>query len=92
MELIDELEQTPRGVYGGGIGYFSWSGDADFAIVIRTATIERGEPDELTVRAGAGIVADSDPASEYEETETKMDGVLAAVERVSEPRTAENYR
>jgi anthranilate synthase component 1 len=89
MELIDELEQTPRGLYGGGVGYFSWAGDADFAIVIRTATIEQGDPDEVTVRAGAGIVADSDPAREFDETEAKMDGVLAAIEQLTAPQPAE---
>jgi len=83
MEIIDELELTPRGVYGGGVGYFSWSGDAELAIVIRTATIDHsGEEDEITVQAGAGLVADSDPTSEYEETEQKMDGVLAAIDRI----------
>ncbi|MFC6989319.1 anthranilate synthase component I [Haloplanus sp. GCM10025708] len=86
MELIDALEREARGVYGGGVGYYSWGGDADFAIVIRTATVEHGDgegaPDRITVQAGAGIVADSDPAAEYEETEQKMDGVLAAVERI----------
>jgi anthranilate synthase component 1 len=95
MEIIDDLEERPRGVYGGGVGYFSWSGDADFAIVIRTATVERGAgvdgTDRVTVRAGAGIVADSDPEGEYEETEQKMDGVLAAlrdIETESEPTEA----
>ena len=98
MEIIDDLEAAPRGVYGGGVGYFSWSGDADFAIVIRTATIEHGgadgdgvdgdlngasaSDDLITVQAGAGLVADSDPTSEYEETEQKMDGVLTAIERL----------
>ncbi|WP_336343160.1 anthranilate synthase component I [Halalkalicoccus ordinarius] len=82
MEIIDELELEPRGLYGGGVGYCSWTGDADMAIVIRTATIEHGDPDRVTVRAGAGIVADSDPAAEYEETESKMDGVLEAIERI----------
>jgi anthranilate synthase component 1 len=83
MEIIDDLERTPRGVYGGGVGYYSWTGDADFAIVIRTATVDRsGEADVTTVQAGAGIVADSDPAAEYEETEQKMRGVLDAVERI----------
>jgi anthranilate synthase component 1 len=81
MEIVDALETSPRGVYGGGVGYFSWDGDADFAIVIRSATVDHAAR-ETTVRAGAGIVADSDPASEYEETEAKMDGVLAAVERI----------
>ena len=84
MEIIDSLEPEPRGIYGGGVGYYSWTGDADFAIVIRTATVEHGDPDAVTVRAGAGIVADSDPAAEFDETEQKMDGVLAAVDRIVE--------
>jgi len=82
MELLDDLEVRPRGVYGGGVGYISWTGDTDTAIVIRTATVEHGDTDRISVRAGAGIVADSDPASEYEETEQKMGGVLDAVERI----------
>ncbi|MFB6162917.1 MAG: anthranilate synthase component I [Halococcoides sp.] len=82
MEIIDDLEATPRGPYGGGVGYFSWDGDADMAIVIRSATVEAGDPDRVTVQAGAGIVADSDPASEYEETEQKMGGVLDAIEAI----------
>jgi len=100
MEHIHALEASPRGIYGGGVGYFSWTGDAEFAITIRSATVEHGdarsdsaeratggqsEPratDTLRVRAGAGIVADSDPAAEYDETEAKMDGVLAAVDRI----------
>jgi anthranilate synthase component 1 len=107
MEIIDALEREPRGVYGGGVGYYSWTGDADFAIVIRTATVEAGvgsggedrdgctpsRPEDLiTVQAGAGIVADSDPTSEYEETEKKMDGVLAALERIEEPPERERER
>jgi anthranilate synthase component 1 len=88
MEIIDELERTPRGPYGGGVGYVSWQDDADFAIVIRSATVEElgdGQVDEsqrITVQAGAGIVADSDQTSEYEETEKKMDGVLTALEDI----------
>ncbi len=83
MEIIDEVEATPRGPYGGGVGYVSWSDDADFAIVIRSATVEdRGDEDRIAVRAGAGIVADSEPAAEYEETEQKMDGVLAALDAI----------
>lgn len=90
MEIIDDLETEPRGLYGGGVGYYSWTGDADFAIVIRTATVENGTPADvpgsqrITVRAGAGLVADSDPTAEYEETEKKMGGVLAALERIEE--------
>jgi anthranilate synthase component 1 len=94
MEIIDDLERAPRGVYGGGVGYYSWTGDADFAIVIRTATVEDGDGpytadrdddlDRVTVQAGAGIVADSDPTSEYVETEQKMNGVLTALDRISD--------
>jgi anthranilate synthase component 1 len=86
MEIIDDLEARPRGLYGGGLGYVSWQGDADFAIVIRTGTVEDlAETQRVTVRAGAGIVADSDPAAEYEETESKMGGVLTAIERIEAP-------
>ena len=88
MEIINDLEETPREAYGGGVGYYSWTGDADFAIVIRTATIRGSErdPEEsvVTVRAGAGLVADSDPTAEYEETEQKMNGVLAAIDAIRE--------
>ena len=85
MEIIDKLEASPRGIYGGGVGYFSWTGDADFAIVIRSAILDHTtDQDRVTVRAGAGIVADSDPTSEYEETESKMDAVLTALERAGE--------
>jgi anthranilate synthase component 1 len=93
MEIIDDLERTPRGPYGGGVGYVSWDGDAHFAIIIRSATIESDidapESNRVTVRAGAGIVADSDPAAEYEETEAKMDGVLVALDRL-EAETVED--
>ena len=98
MEIIDDLENSPRGLYGGGVGYFTWTGDAELCIVIRTATVEDLESDygvdldtealgsdvsdRITVQAGAGIVADSDPASEYEETEQKMGGVLDALEAI----------
>ncbi|MFB6136086.1 MAG: anthranilate synthase component I [Halobacteriaceae archaeon] len=85
MEIIDDLERSSRGAYGGGLGYVSWTGDADFAIVIRTATVDSsGDRDVVTVQAGAGIVADSDPTAEYLETEAKMGGVLAALDRISD--------
>ncbi|WP_144922735.1 anthranilate synthase component I [Halorubrum salsamenti] len=91
MEIIEALETTPREAYGGGVGYYAWTGDADFAIVIRTATLDESpagasDPDEtaVTVRAGAGLVADSDPAAEYEETEQKMNGALTAIDRIRE--------
>ena len=76
MELIAEYEKSPRGVYGGAAGYFSLTGDMDFAIVIRTLV---KEGDVVTMRAGAGIVADSDPEKEYEETINKSKAVFEAV-------------
>ena len=76
MELLAELEKSPRGVYGGAAGYFSLTGDMDFAIVIRTLL---KDGDTLMMRAGAGIVADSDPVKEYEETVNKSKAVFEAV-------------
>ena len=76
MEIIDELEPEARGPYGGAIGYFSYSGDMDTCIAIRTMVVKDGE---ISVTAGAGIVADSDPASEQRETESKAAAVLEAV-------------
>ncbi|GAA2516993.1 anthranilate synthase component I [Pilimelia columellifera] len=76
MEIIEELEPTRRGVYGGTVGYFSFGGDLDMAIAIRTALIR----DRVAyVQAGAGIVADSDPATEEQETRDKAATVLAAI-------------
>ena len=77
MELIAELEPDSRGPYGGAVGYLGFDGNMDFAICIRTATIEHGR---LTVRAGAGIVADSDPEKENQETINKMRSVARALE------------
>jgi anthranilate synthase component 1 len=68
MEIIADLEKEPRGPYGGAVGYISFSGNMDMAITIRTACIE---DHRLTVRAGAGIVADSDPEKERLETVNK---------------------
>ncbi len=76
MEIIDELEVAQRGVYGGVVGYFGLAGDADLAIAIRTATIVDGL---ARVQAGAGLVADSDPATEYQETQNKAAAPLRAV-------------
>jgi len=91
MEIIHDLENAPRGLYGGGVGYYSWAGDTDFAIVIRTATIERrGSEDHITVQAGAGLVADSDPTAEFDETEKKMGGVLTALERLESQKKTES--
>ncbi|MFQ6120298.1 MAG: chorismate-binding protein, partial [Methanosarcinales archaeon] len=77
MEIIDALEKGARGIYGGGVGYYSWNGDADFAIVIRTVIIKGNK---AYVQAGAGIVADSDPSREYYETEKKMAAMIKALE------------
>ena len=76
MEIINNLEEEPRGLYGGGIGYFSVDGSADFAIAIRSILLQDGV---ATVQAGAGIVADSDPLREYEETERKMAAMRRAL-------------
>ncbi len=76
MEIIHDLEKEVRGIYGGGVGYYSWNGDADFAIVIRTI-IKNGR--KAIVQAGAGIVADSDPEYEYNETERKMAAMIKAI-------------
>lgn len=76
MEIIDDLEPAARGIYGGGVGYYSWNGDADFAIVIRTVLIKNNT---AYVQAGAGIVADSDPTYEYLETERKMAAMIKAI-------------
>ncbi len=77
MEIIEELEGTRRGPYGGAVGYFSFDGSMDTCITIRTMVM-RG--DTVYFQAGAGIVADSDPAREYEETVNKARAVAAAVE------------
>ena len=77
MEIIDELEPVRREVYGGAVGYFSFSGNMDLAIAIRTLQIEK---DKLYLQAGAGIVADSDPEMEYQETLNKARGVKRAIE------------
>jgi len=78
MEIIEELEPTKRGPYGGAIGYFSFSGNLDTCITIRTLVLVG---DDAYVQAGAGIVADSVPECEYEETCNKARAVLAAIER-----------
>ncbi len=76
MEIIDELEPVKRGIYSGAIGYISWSGNMDTAIAIRTAVIK---DKQLHIQAGAGIVADSIPRNEWDETMNKARGVFRAV-------------
>jgi anthranilate synthase component 1 len=77
MEIIAELENRRRGVYAGAVGYLDFAGNLDFCITIRTVLIERGR---AYVQAGAGIVADSNPAAEYEETRDKARAVIRALE------------
>jgi anthranilate synthase component 1 len=77
MEIIADLEATPRGPYGGAVGYIAFNGNMDLAITIRTAELKDGR---LTVRAGAGIVADSDPERERLETVNKARAVGKALE------------
>jgi anthranilate synthase component 1 len=81
MEIIDELEPVKRGVYAGAVGYVGWHGNMDTAIAIRTAVIRNGR---LFVQAGAGIVADSVPQSEWDETMNKGRAVFRAAEFVSQ--------
>ena len=81
MEVIDELELTKRGIYGGACGYLSFGGEMDVAIAIRTGVIKDGN---LYVQAAAGIVADSIPEMEWQETEAKARAVLRAAEQVQD--------
>ena len=85
MEVIDELEPDRRGIYGGAVGYVSYSGNMDLAIAIRTLLTVG---DEIHVQAGAGIVADSDPKMEYEETLNKARGVFRAVQMAKDGKAA----
>jgi anthranilate synthase component 1 len=76
MEIIDELETSRRGLYAGVVGYLDFAGDLDTAIAIRTAVIKDGV---AHVQAGAGLVADSDPATEDTECRNKAAAVLRAI-------------
>ena len=77
MQIIDELEVNRRGFYGGGVGYFSGAGELDTCIALRTSLVKDGK---LYAQAGAGIVADSKPESEYEETVNKAKALITAAE------------
>jgi anthranilate synthase component 1 len=79
MEIIDELEPSKRGIYAGAVGYLGFNGDMDVAIAIRTGVIKNNK---LYVQAGAGIVADSIPQSEWDETQNKAKAVIRAAELV----------
>jgi len=75
MEIIDELEVEKRGVYGGGVGYFSCNGDMDICIALRTAVTKA---DKLYIQAGGGVVFDSDPEAEFQETVNKSKALQTA--------------
>jgi anthranilate synthase component 1 len=76
MEIIDELEPVRRGVYAGAVGYFSYTGNTDTAIALRTLLVKGGR---VYIQAGGGIVADSDPAAEYEESHNKARAMIRAL-------------
>ena len=78
MEIIDELEKTKRKVYAGGIGYFSANGEFDTCIALRTAVAKKNK---FYVQAGAGIVADSKPINEYNETINKAKALIKSLEK-----------
>jgi anthranilate synthase component I len=77
MEIIDELEPEKRGIYGGGVGYFAANGEMDFCIALRTAVLK---DEHLYIQAGGGVVYDSDPQAEYEETINKSRALRRAAE------------
>jgi len=83
LEIIRELEPSPRGLYTGAIGYFGYNGESQFSIAIRTAVFENGS---ASFHVGAGIVADSIPEKEWQETLDKAAGLLAAAGASHPPR------
>ena len=89
MEIIDELEPSKRGIYAGAVGYLGFNGDMDVAIALRTAVVK---DNTLYVQAGAGIVADSVPDSEWLETQNKARAVLRAAEMVLDGLDARTHR
>ncbi|MCL2318631.1 MAG: chorismate-binding protein, partial [Treponema sp.] len=78
MQIINDLEQNKRGIYGGAIGYLDFTGNMDTCIAIRIAYKKNGR---VFIRSGAGIVADSDPESEYQECLNKLKAVQKALEQ-----------
>ncbi len=88
MQIIHELEPDPRGVYGGAVGYISYGGNMDLAITIRTLEVREGE---ISVQAGAGVVFDSVPEKEYEETCQKARGMKKAVEMAASGLEIKDY-
>ena len=88
MEIIENLEGTRRGIYGGAVGYFSFNKSMDFAIAIRTIVLQSGR---AYIQAGAGIVADSIPENEYEETVNKCKAMLKAIRLAGGLHESSNY-
>jgi anthranilate synthase component 1 len=84
MEIIDELEPAKRGPYAGAVGYFSYNGNADFAITIRTLFADKNQ---AYIQAGAGIVADSIAEREWFETDHKAKALMQALERSGVAKT-----
>jgi anthranilate synthase component 1 len=90
MEIIDELEPVRRGVYAGAVGYFSYTGNMDTAIALRTMLIQN---DRVYIQAGGGVVADSDPAAEYQESVNKAKAMLRALGAATQfENAARGYR
>ena len=83
VEIIDELEPADRGIYGGTVGYFDFSGNMDMAIAIRTAFLR---DHEASVQAGAGIVLDSVPATEWQETRNKAEASVESIQIAAQLR------
>ena len=81
MEIIDEVEPVKRNIYGGAVGYLGWNNNMDMAIAIRTAVVK---DNVLHVQAGGGVVADSDPQMEWEETMNKARAIIRAAESLGE--------
>jgi anthranilate synthase component 1 len=88
MEIISELEQDQRGVYAGAIGYFSHSGNQETAIALRTMVIKDGR---AYIQAGCGVVADSDPSNEYQESLNKARALLRALDEAEQIAAARRY-
>ena len=85
MEIIDELEPVRRGVYAGAVGYFSYTGNTDTAIALRTLLIKNNR---VYIQAGGGVVADSDPGAEFEESVNKARAMVRALSAAREFETA----
>jgi anthranilate synthase component 1 len=77
MEIIDELEKSRRGIYGGAVGYISANGSMDTCIALRTALVK---DNKVYIQAGGGVVADSDPDAEYQETVNKAKALVRAAQ------------